>query len=191
MDTAITLALHGLAAAEPWFGTLAALVADYGLFLLPITLIVLWSADDRTRPVRRRAVLAGCLAAMVAMGLGLVLERTLARTRPFVALDIAPLVPHAADSSFPCDHTLVGAALVGALAWRVPRVGVWLLGWALLVGTARVAAALHDPSDILGSSLLGLALGGLAWLVGSRLIEAAPESVRRRLAVEPESSIGP
>jgi hypothetical protein len=40
-------------------------------------------------------------------------------------------------------------------------VGVWLFGWALLVGVARIAAALHHPSDILGSALL--ALSSPAW----------------------------
>jgi undecaprenyl-diphosphatase len=165
VDGAIVLGLYGLAAQQPWLAGLAALVADYGIFVLPLALVVVWLSGG---PSRRRAVVAGVLAAIVAIGLGLVLEHTLARPRPFVALGIAPLLPHAADSSFPSDHTLAGVALAGALAWRVPRVGGWLLGWALLVGAARVMAGLHYPSDIVGSAVLALALDGLAWrLVGA------------------------
>jgi undecaprenyl-diphosphatase len=187
VDSAISLGVHGLVVAQPWLASLAASVADYGVFVLPVALVVVWFARGQSQVVRRRAVLAGCLAAVVAMCVGLVLERTLARPRPFVALGIAPLIPHAADSSFPSDHTLVGVALVGPLAWRAPRVGLWLLGWALLVGAARVLAALHYPSDITGSALLALALAGLAWPVVARLVEALPEAIRRRLALQSAS----
>ena len=162
MDSAIVAGLHGWAVAQPWFGSLAVLVANDGVWLLPLALLVAWFAGRPSRGPRQRAVLAGCLAAVVAVGLGLLLEHVLVRPRPFVALGIEPLVPHAADSSFPSDHTLVGVALVGALAWRVPRLGLWLLGWALLVGVARVAAALHYPSDILGSAVLAVVLDALA-----------------------------
>jgi undecaprenyl-diphosphatase len=136
--------------------------------------VAVWLVEGRSQAARRRTVLAGCLAAVVAICLGLVLERTLARPRPFVALGLAPLIPHAQDSSFPSDHTLVGVALVGVLAWRLPRLGLWLLGWALLVGAARVMALLHYPSDILGSAALALGLDVIAWrVVLSRL--PAPE----------------
>jgi undecaprenyl-diphosphatase len=138
------------------------LVADDGVWLLPLALVAAWFIGGPSRGTRQQAVLAGCLAAVVAVGLGLILEHMLARPRPFVALGIEPLLPHAADSSFPSDHTLVGVALVGALAWRVPRLGLWLLAWALLVGLARVTAALHYPSDILGSAVLALVLDTLA-----------------------------
>lgn len=187
MDGAIATDLHGVAAAQPWLAHLVAAIADSGILLLPVVLLIAWLGGGRTQPRRRRAVLAGCLAAAVAICLGLMLERTLARPRPFVALGITPLIAHAADSSFPSDHTLIGVALVGPLAWRVPRLGLWLVGWALLVGMARVMAALHYPSDILGSALLAVALDGAAGLVMAGLIDAAPETVRRRLALGPGS----
>jgi undecaprenyl-diphosphatase len=95
---------------------------------------------------------------VVALAVGLVLERVLARPRPFGELAITPLVAHVADSSFPSDHTLIGAALVGPMLLSVPRLGLALFGWAVLVGTARVAAGLHYPSDIIGTSVLALGI---------------------------------
>lgn len=173
MDGAITLGLYNLAVGNAWLATLAVAIADAGVFVLPVALLVVWLRASPTPAMARRAVVAGCMAALVAMCLGLVLERTLGRPRPFVEFGIAPLIPHAPDSSFPSDHTLVGVALVGALSFRVPRVGVWLLAWALVVGMARVAAALHHPSDILGSALLALSLAGLAWMLTGGLPNAA------------------
>src|SRR5205085_658414 len=119
VDDSVALGLYGFAAAHTWVGVAAVNIANYGVFLLPLSLTAVWLAPGNGQPWRRRAVLGGCIAGVAAMCLGLLLERALGRPRPFVALGIVPLVPHAADSSFPSDHTLVGVALVGVLAMRV------------------------------------------------------------------------
>jgi undecaprenyl-diphosphatase len=180
VDSAISLTLHDTVAGQPLLAAVVVLLADNGVFLLPIALVVTWVVAKPRAPTRR-AIVAGCVAAVLAICLGLVLERTLARPRPFVALDIAPLITHVADSSFPSDHTLTGVALVTPLALRMPRIGVWLLAWALLVGMARVAASLHYPSDILGSALLAMALGVIGMFFVDRTLGKWPESARARL----------
>jgi undecaprenyl-diphosphatase len=99
------------------------------------------------------------------------------RPRPFVALGITPLFPHDADSSFPSDHTLVGVALATPLVVRriAGRWAAFIL--ALGIGLARVAAAVHWPSDVLVSAALAVGLGALAsWLV-SCLLRMAPVQV--------------
>jgi undecaprenyl-diphosphatase len=116
---------------------------------------------------------------VIAIAVGLVLERVLGRPRPFVALGITPLIAHAQDSSFPSDHTLVGVALVGPMLFSVPRLGVWMFAWALLVGAARFATALHYPSDIVGTSVLALGIDVIAVLAVIRLLAASPEQIRR------------
>jgi hypothetical protein len=113
--------------------------------VLPLALVVVWlRSESMSKP--RQAIVTGVGTAALAFCLGLVLERSLDRARPFVELGFTPLVAHVADASFPSDHTLTGAALVGPLLWCEPRVGVLLVVWALVVGVARVAAGLHHPS---------------------------------------------
>jgi undecaprenyl-diphosphatase len=90
-------------------------------------------------------------------------------------LGFAPLVPHAPDSSFPSDHTLVGVALAGALLFRAPRVGVCLVTLAVLVGFARVAVGVHYPSDI---AVLALALAALALTAVLTVLPMARPAVR-------------
>ncbi|HEY7060747.1 MAG TPA: phosphatase PAP2 family protein [Chloroflexota bacterium] len=184
-DRAVVLWLHGLVTAWPWLAALAAVLANSGpLVLLGVMGVAgLWPGPGRG-PRRRAMMVAG-----VALGegylLAVVLEHVLARPRPFVALGFPPLFPHAADSSFPSDHTLLGVALAAPFLWRTRALGVGLLALALLTGLARVAAGVHYPSDVLGSALLGLAVaGGADWLV-ARTIAYWPAPVARWVETAP------
>jgi undecaprenyl-diphosphatase len=165
MDAAFVLTLHQLATTQTWFGAGVAVVAQAGIFLLPIAVLLIWLFASTPNDGRREAVVAGVASAVVAIAVGLVLERMLNRPRPFVELGFQPLFPHAADSSFPSDHTLVGVALVGPMLWQSPKLGIWLFAWALIIGFARVAAGVHYPTDIIGSAILALALDGVIWVV--------------------------
>src|SRR5216684_1795792 len=165
MDTSLVLALYQLAGSQAWFGAIVLMVTQAGIFVLPIALLVVWLVASAPSDGRRAAIVAGVASGIVAIAVGLVLERTLNRPRPFVELGFDPLFPHAQDSSFPSDHTLVGVALVGPMLWQAPKLGIWLFVWALIVGFARVAAGVHYPTDIVGSALLALALDGVVWVV--------------------------
>jgi undecaprenyl-diphosphatase len=88
------------------------------------------------------------------------------------------------DSSFPSDHTLVGSALAAPLVWRRWRLGLPLLVVALLAGMARVAAGVHWPSDIIGTALVALALGGLALPLTRAALAWLPRRVRRLTGLE-------
>jgi undecaprenyl-diphosphatase len=183
MDAALALALHTWAASSPYLASAVTFVAEDGMFVLPLLLAAVW-LTARPQDGHREAVIAGCIAAVVAAGIGLYLERTLSRPRPFVELGFTPLFPHVPDSSFPSDHTLVGVALAGALLLRAPRIGIWLASLALLVGFARVAVGVHYPSDIVGSAIVALALDALALLVVLRLLlPRTPAAVRSVLAL--------
>jgi undecaprenyl-diphosphatase len=178
MDAAIVVALHGWAV-QSGLSSVVVLLAERGIFLLPLAMLVVWFLPRHTEQ-ERRAILAGCLAAVIAIAVGLVLERVLSRPRPFVELGLAPLFAHAADSSFPSDHTLVGFAFVGVLAWRAPRIGIWLALWSLAIGFARVAAGVHYPSDIIGSAGLGFLIDVPTWRVVSTMSRPRAGGYRRR-----------
>jgi undecaprenyl-diphosphatase len=165
VDSAIALELHQLATSQTWITGLVVVVANYGIFLLPLSLLVVWLRGDLPTDRRRDAILVGVVTAGLAFLVGLILERTLSRPRPFVEAGFQPLFPHAADSSFPSDHTLVGVAMVGPLLVPSRKLGVVLVAWALVVGLARVSAGVHYPSDVLGSAVLALVLDGLVWVL--------------------------
>src|SRR5438309_7470491 len=112
MDASIVQALHQWASSANWLSSLVILLAQAGAFGLPLALVVAWFVETEASDRRRQAVVVGCVAAVVGLGLGLVLEGVVHRPRPFVELGLTPLFPHADDSSFPSDHTLISVALV-------------------------------------------------------------------------------
>lgn len=156
MDAQIVLALYHWAVASAATSALVVAIAQYGLYLLPIALALIWFWPGADVPARRQAVLAALVSAAVVVVLVFVLGHLVERVRPFVALGLTPLFPHGTDSSFPSDHTLASAAIALPILWARPRTGVWLTIWALLIGFSRVAAAVHYPSDILGSAAIAI-----------------------------------
>lgn len=166
VEADIVRALYDFVAGHPLFGSATAFVANQGPILLGLTVLIglAWPGIDAGRRLQILATVL--LSAAFAFSLGLLLEHLLSRPRPFVALNLTPLFPHATDSSFPSDHALVGVALaLPLLLWR-RAFGTTALIVALLVGTARIGAGVHYPSDILGSALLGAVIGlSVAWAV--------------------------
>jgi undecaprenyl-diphosphatase len=192
MDASIVLTVHAWVTSQTWFATAVVFVAEAGIALLPVALVVVWFRSSRLDDGRREAILVGVVAAAVAFVVTLAVEQVLNRPRPFVELGFEPLFPHAPDSSFPSDHTLLGVALGGAMLWRAPKLGTWLVVWAVIIGAARVAAGVHYPSDIIGSTVLGLVLDALVWMAlrpmlgrlnltgwDARLLDS-PRAARRR-----------
>jgi undecaprenyl-diphosphatase len=170
VDAAIVLVAHQLAGSQTGIAAALVLVAQVGVFLLPVALVAVWLLAANAGDQRRKAILVGWCASGLAFATGLLLEHMLNRPRPFVELGFDPLFPHATDTSFPSDHTLVGVALVGPLLWQAPKLGGWLVAWALLVGLARVAAGVRYPTDIAGSAILALCLDALVWFVTRGLL---------------------
>jgi membrane-associated phospholipid phosphatase len=82
------------------------------------------------------------------------------RVRPFSAdLGIEVLVEHDAERSFPSRHVASGLAMAIIGGADHPRLGRAMASVAAALGTTRVAAGLHYPSDVIGGAVLGAAIG--------------------------------
>jgi undecaprenyl-diphosphatase len=119
------------------------------LFLVP------WR---RHRLQRRVGAVTATIALPVALLIGKLISDGVDRTRPFVAHHLRPHIHHAADASFPSDHTTAAFALAVAVFMFDRAVGTVLLAAGVLIGFARVFEGVHYPSDVLGGALLGAAV---------------------------------
>ncbi len=150
-----------------WF-TENALRADLGrtLAIVPLLLIgalvvAAWVTTPSNTPDRRATLVLGALAAVGALLLNLGLGHLFYRARPFLGLDVHPLLPEAVDSSLFSDHLAIAGALVGALMAARKSFGWIAVTLATLLMLGRVGAGVQYPSDC----LVGAVVGGACFLV--------------------------
>lgn len=180
------------AGSHPILDALMIFSANSLIFLWPLLLLMVWGipVSWRRRALRpgeaeiiqeRRAlVLWVAFASLLGYALNLLLEQFIFEPRPFVTHKVNLLVAHAADASFPSDHSAWSFAVVGMLLFALfvptinalrtrrqpgvePRsllVPLLLLVAAIviasLIGIARVYVGVHYPGDIIGGALDGL-----------------------------------
>lgn len=124
-------------------------VAKYFLFLSVLITGLFWLGRRKSTKIELviRLVIGGVIAlALAKIGASLYYD-----PRPFVTEHVRPLFAHAADNGFPSDHTLFTSFLGFTILAYSKKIGTLLLVIALLVGSARVAAHVHSPIDIIGS----------------------------------------
>jgi len=76
--------------------------------------------------------------------------------RPFIVLNIEPLINHDTTSSFPSGHASAYFALALAIFYLNKKLGWWFLISSLLMGIARIFVGIHWPTDILGGIVIAL-----------------------------------
>jgi undecaprenyl-diphosphatase len=132
--------------------TLIIIGAKYFFFVAIIIYLVYLYKTERKKEFLIYSILSFILAYILAViGRHLYFD-----PRPFVQGGYVPLVPHAPDNGFPSDHTLLVAAIASIISLHYGKVS-WIL-WLVvaIVAISRVAAGIHHPIDIIGSSLIAL-----------------------------------
>ncbi len=186
-------AINVQAGEHSWLDDLMIFCANSLIFCWPLLLLVLWGKPFpwRKRPVsfgeelivreRRAVVLWVAVACLLAYAFNLLIEQFVFEPRPFVTHKVHLLIQHAADSSFPSDHTAWSFAVVGMLVFALLPVvlAVWrkrsnrdevpamVFFWPLLltilafviacsIGFARIFVGVHYPGDVLGGAVDGV-----------------------------------
>jgi undecaprenyl-diphosphatase len=133
---------------------------DRGLAILPLVLIgalavLAWTTPNSNSPKGRSELLLGILAVLGGLLLNLALGHLYYRARPFLVLDVRPLLPEAVDSSLFSDHLAVAGAGIAALLVARRNFGWVALGLGAVLAVGRIGAGVQYPSDCLVGAAVG------------------------------------
>ena len=158
---------HLVEALNRWFvagalrADLARVLAIAPLAAIGVLIVVAWARPDSDAPEHRAELVLGVLGAVGGLLLNLALGHLYYRARPFLVLNVHPLLPEAVDSSLFSDHLAIAGAGITALLLARPRLGWTAVGLGILLALGRIGAGVQYPSDC----LLGAAIGAGAVLV--------------------------
>lgn len=164
MNESLFLTIYNLSGHFPLLDSMIIYITDYALYLVYILIVIL--AIQRNG-IERKALLLIILTFILASIITKFLRVIIIADRPFVTLNIQPLVQEIWPKSFPSLHALY--------SWVV-AFGYWLTGsrytWLLviiagLISFSRIYVGVHYPFDIFG----GVILAGLSTLLVKYLLK--------------------
>ncbi|OGZ53454.1 MAG: hypothetical protein A3B25_03010 [Candidatus Ryanbacteria bacterium RIFCSPLOWO2_01_FULL_48_26] len=170
---------------SPFLDILIVFLATY----LPFLLIIGFLAFVFSRKDRRAGFfifIEGLLAVIISRS---IIAESISffynHPRPFVALDLSPLV-YISGNSFPSAHAVIFFSVATTLYYFDKRLGGWFFLLAFVNGVSRIVAGVHWPLDILG----GIAVGILSGFIVHKLSESSWGKMERSMTApipEPES----
>jgi undecaprenyl-diphosphatase len=178
VDFSVARSLDAFSARHDGFeDTLGAYVGASELLFLAIVVGLFLLVPGARRAVAQRAAVAAGATVAVALVIAHFVSVAVDRPRPFVAhaASIHPFLTHAADPSFPSDHSTAAFAIAVAVALRQRNWGAILIVLAAVVAAGRVFLGLHYPTDVIAGAALGTATAVVLWLppVRARLDQLA------------------
>lgn len=120
-------------------------------------------------PKERRSFLSMITSLMIALLLVQITHFFFYETRPYLTLNLTPLIKHTPDAAFPSQHTTMMAVVAGAYLFNKSKyAGVFILAM-LWVGFARIFVGLHYPLDILAGIIYGFFANFLTILINKKI----------------------
>ena len=149
--------------------TFVIIVAKY-FFIIPI-LIWIYVFLSVKRSQMKRIIVFSALSGLIAILLGFLAGNLYFDTRPFVAGNYVPLIPHSVDNGFPSDHTLVAAVASSIIILMSLNFGIVSWALTLLVGWARVYAGLHHWIDVIGAIVIAAISCSIAYWITKKTFD--------------------
>lgn len=154
LNSDLFLAINQLAGENAILDASAIFIAEAMPFILIGVMVSLWFFANLNK--RRISFFAG-YSVLLALLLSYLIGLLYFHPRPFVLNLGSQLVEHAADTSFPSDHTTLIFAIASSYLFsrETLKLGVLLVLLSFLAGLARVFVGVHFPFDIIGAGLVG------------------------------------
>ncbi|MDA1887531.1 MULTISPECIES: undecaprenyl-diphosphatase [Bacillus cereus group] len=138
-------------------------ITNSAAYVAILFMFILWfNNGKKINAIKKQyTVLYTTLSVIIALLVNVVIHAVYYHPRPFVSHDVHQLVPHAADSSFVSDHSVLVFSIAFVFLLRGEKLKYVALIWAVLVGVSRMYVGVHYPLDILGAAFLTFITSGL------------------------------
>ena len=137
---------------------------DYlAIFLAELLIFFLIAASTIVifKIVRWQGLLLLFISIILSFVFSLIIGVFFFEARPGVLYQINQLTQTLDPFSFPSKHATVAAAVAVNVYSVNHRLGYWVFGLAVLIGTARVFTGVHYPTDIIAGLIVGIITSSL------------------------------
>jgi undecaprenyl-diphosphatase len=156
-DYSLFQLINGLARQNKILDGPAVFLANYFQYFLIV--IAFFLVFNKTKDWRRRLFIFSFFALSVILARGLITEIIrffYSRPRPFVVLNISPLINHDITGSFPSGHMTFYFVLALTIFLLNKKRAWFFVAAVILMGLARIFVGVHWPTDILGGILIAI-----------------------------------
>ena len=147
-------------------------ITNSAVYVAILFMLILWFNNGKKENAIRKqyTVLYTTLSVSIALLVNVLIHAVYYHPRPFITHHVNQLVPHAADSSFVSDHSVLVFSIAFVFILRGEKLKYIALIWAILVGVSRMYVGVHYPLDILGAAFLTFITSGLV-MQSARIFE--------------------
>ena len=175
---------NNFAGSSKLLDTLMIAITNSAAYVAILFMCILWFNNGKKENAIRKqyTVLYTTLSVIIALLVNVLIHSVYYHPRPFVSHDVHQLVPHAADSSFVSDHSVLVFSIAFVFLFRGEKLKCIALIWAVLVGVSRMYVGVHYPLDILGAAFLTFITSSLV-IQSTRMLEPIAKFVFKMYAV--------
>ncbi|MGH0599390.1 undecaprenyl-diphosphatase [Bacillus mycoides] len=164
--------VNNFAGSSKLLDTLMIAITNSVPYVAILFMLILWFNNGKKENAIRKqyTVLYTTLSVSIALLVNVLIHAVYYHPRPFITHHVNQLVPHAADSSFVSDHSVLVFSIAFVFILRGEKLKYIALIWAILVGVSRMYVGVHYPLDILGAAFLTFITSGLV-MQSARIFE--------------------
>ncbi|KAA6474885.1 undecaprenyl-diphosphatase [Bacillus swezeyi] len=146
-------AIHNLSHHSNILDSFMIFITERAIYLYALALLAIWFFGGHSY---KKSVLQAGFTGILGLAANYLITLIYFEPRPFIAHHVDVLIHHAADASFPSDHT-TGALAISIAFWLFHRkIGSFMIAFGLLTGFSRIWVGHHYPVDVLGSILVAV-----------------------------------